>query len=1200
MESPSTQQKCQSLAVCAAGIGSDDLYCSGDDNRQPFIRGLQQSTVGVRYVAQIGWCRTIEIGGSEDCSRTTLVVTRISMSEQVDGLRKQALFGDAQASPIAVNNVAIQARRAAAAAAGSPVPGSAKKSTGATGLLAHRHSLAASAAATARQAGTPGTPGMASPHVQAAFKEIVASPSPKVSTLVERLKQKEAKHVEVRVIERGREQKRAAMIAEAHKVRQARKKAVEESEAKFDEAEQMRKQADSELAKQRQRCDAARHTYNELASSRESVGRSTALGESEKQDCALLAAEEKHKQRVKQAEIARAAMTAARAEHDKALRMEQAFLDINSRPDSEAKLEMEKVSAVPLLSPDQIASPLSGLQVLSPTSSIPGGMPASPCEVAAEEERLAWWAKEEYETVMEEERHREEEERREKMKQLENEEVHRKGAERRLRENCERQEKEAKQCALQEEREARRKFERDEFERQERERTDAEHHECLRLERLELEERTQREKLRLKLEQERLERERQERENREMKMTEVESGGRSRVEAVMAQVKQYDLSAAQQSLKALHSYHLAESLFVTDTMRGDEGHASDSVRELEQQHAQVYHERISLIERGEADVDSANTALNVEDLVMARELVCLSLEALKSAAAHCTFAELRASLADRIEADFAQAHALLHEILIRVECDGKAQTLVMSARARLGAGDCVQARALLQEARTALRRAQLTHQDADLKGLAREIDATEQLQMERLFCDAQEERKRLLTNQGEVHLTDASAAMAALDMVKARALLQAARVKFEQAAAPVQLFEEISGMLQRINEAEELMQRKAEIQAQRHQDLSEGQLHLHEARRALEAGDEENVANSILSAKALLKVAKEAFWRAHNSAMDEQVERLEKDIELAQLHEQHRLEACERAAAQVRTAEDAWRRAVEEMAANGNVEEVERLLRSARAALAVFAAAGASARSGFRIQDLQMHLDEADGQLEALVATRVATRDGEELLRQAHAALTRGAPSDMPSAARAIEAARAAFSGCGDKHALALEGLSACRAIEAEYQRVEKRLEVQRQAVLDEVAADEALEEAQIIWEDMRDAERAAELFAKAASLYKKAHNFDKRDQVIEAEATFRAEQEEERLQRAHEEAFKVDQLIEAESLVARARMLVENEMFDDAHLLLARAAEAFTLSGLGEPVEALLEVEGYLKAAEEERNRKQTEAAVTRQVRIL
>ena len=85
-----------------------------------------------------------------------------------------------------------------------------------------------------------------------------------------------------------------------------------------------------------------------------------------------------------------------------------------------------------------------------------------------------------------------------------------------------------------------------------------------------------------------------------------------------------------------------------------------------------------------------------------------------------------------------------------------------------------------------------------------------------------------------------------------------------------------------------------------------------------------------------------------------------------------------------------------------------------------------------------------------------------------------------------------------------------------------------------------------------------------------------------------------------HEEAFKADQLIEGESLVARARMLVENEMFDDAHLLVARAAEAFTLSGLGEPVEALLEVEGYLKAAEEERNRKQTEAAVTRQVRFL
>jgi hypothetical protein len=297
--------------------------------------------------------------------------------------------------------------------------GSAKKVNLAQGLLAHRHALSATAAAAAPNN---------SPHVQAAFKEIVASPSPKVSALVERFKHKEALIVEAAVVERQREHKRAAMLAEAQKVRAARKRAVEDSEAKFNRAEQLRVEADSALAKQRERRRASG-----------GGGTSAALGGSELEDQALVDAERMHKQRIKEAELAKAAMTAARAEHDKAIRMEQAFLTIHARSDDEGP---EREDA-----PDSAASPLRGLQVLSPPSGLQVLSPpgsgivgvSSPCEVAAEEERLAWWAKEEYETVMEEERRQEDEARREKMMRLKAQDAKRKEEEWKQREERERQ-----------------------------------------------------------------------------------------------------------------------------------------------------------------------------------------------------------------------------------------------------------------------------------------------------------------------------------------------------------------------------------------------------------------------------------------------------------------------------------------------------------------------------------------------------------------------------------------------------------------------------------------------------------------------------------------------------------------------------------------------------------------------------------------
>jgi hypothetical protein len=243
------------------------------------------------------------------------------------------------------------------------------------------------------------------------------------------------------------------MLAEAQKVRAARKRAVEDSEAKFNRAEQLRVEADSALAKQRERRRASG-----------GGGTSAALGGSELEDQALVDAERMHKQRIKEAELAKAAMTAARAEHDKAIRMEQAFLTIHARSDDEGP---EREDA-----PDSAASPLRGLQVLSPPSGLQVLSPpgsgivgvSSPCEVAAEEERLAWWAKEEYETVMEEERRQEDEARREKMMRLEAQEAKRKEEERKQREERERQEKEAQQRAIELEMEARRNLERQEME----------------------------------------------------------------------------------------------------------------------------------------------------------------------------------------------------------------------------------------------------------------------------------------------------------------------------------------------------------------------------------------------------------------------------------------------------------------------------------------------------------------------------------------------------------------------------------------------------------------------------------------------------------------------------------------------------------------------------------------------------------------
>ena len=132
-----------------------------------------------------------------------------------------------------------------------------------------------------------------------------------------------------------------------------------------------------------------------------------------------------------------------------------------------------------------------------------------------------------------------------------------------------------------------------------------------------------------------------------------------------------------------------------------------------------------------------------------------------------------------------------------------------------------------------------------------------------------------------------------------------AKDKFVEAEAlERELEEEIAGMLARITEAEALLRRKAELQRQRMADLREGQVRssyaqftcftgtkvhiltpealqmkLQEARKALDGYRESAAAGSvdvgegdhIAAAKALVQQAKEAFWRANNTGMDDQV-----------------------------------------------------------------------------------------------------------------------------------------------------------------------------------------------------------------------------------------------------------------------------------------------------------------------------------------
>ena len=247
--------------------------------------------------------------------------------ELADAHRPAALFSEAHASPAGgmdserthpANDILSRNTGASARRHTPLVQGSAKKPAG--GLL--RHALSASAIHA-------GGPVPASPHVQSAFKEILASPSPKVSVLAQQIMQKEAQHVERVVEEREREQKRAAMLAEAQKVREVRRKAAQESVAAFNTAQRLAQQADAELAQQRKRSDLLRSSRQNTPDGHGDLGAGDAATENE--DAELLrAAELKYRERVREADVARAAMASAQAEHDQAVR--RTFIQTNLNP----------------------------------------------------------------------------------------------------------------------------------------------------------------------------------------------------------------------------------------------------------------------------------------------------------------------------------------------------------------------------------------------------------------------------------------------------------------------------------------------------------------------------------------------------------------------------------------------------------------------------------------------------------------------------------------------------------------------------------------------------------------------------------------------------------------------------------------------------------------------------------------------------
>lgn len=163
------------------------------------------------------------------------------------------------------------------------------------------------------------------PRVAQALKEITTSPSPKVSALVEKIKEKVKKNEAAAERNAQLQMHRSAMLADAAKVRAVRKKRADAAETDFRLAQLATKEAGDHLQAMQQRAAAARHTYNELQRrpSAPAGTLSEAQGLADREEAALAAAHTHHQARMAEEDRARAAAETAHAEHQDAVRNEE-------------------------------------------------------------------------------------------------------------------------------------------------------------------------------------------------------------------------------------------------------------------------------------------------------------------------------------------------------------------------------------------------------------------------------------------------------------------------------------------------------------------------------------------------------------------------------------------------------------------------------------------------------------------------------------------------------------------------------------------------------------------------------------------------------------------------------------------------------------------------------------------------------------
>jgi len=163
---------------------------------------------------------------------------------------------------------------------------------------------------------------LASPNVRAqeAMKEIICSPSPKVSDLVVQLRAKERRIKEEARERHAFEQQREEMLTKAEEVRVVRKRRAEEARAVLSRAEETVRESDSSVQAWRAKASAA---------ALRSPGGGTD-GTPSAEEAALRAAEERHAAALEEREEARCAAEAAEAEHQSAARVEEEALRVGS------------------------------------------------------------------------------------------------------------------------------------------------------------------------------------------------------------------------------------------------------------------------------------------------------------------------------------------------------------------------------------------------------------------------------------------------------------------------------------------------------------------------------------------------------------------------------------------------------------------------------------------------------------------------------------------------------------------------------------------------------------------------------------------------------------------------------------------------------------------------------------------------------